>query len=161
MQILFSKRAFLSIVSETSNRIETETGGTLLGCYDSKTWYVIETIDPGPKSVFMKSYFEYDQVYTERLINKRALLYKSDMTLIGLWHSHPDFNDEFSSMDDTTNANFAKLSKNGAISIIVNKDPEFRMTAYHVAWPLNYKKIKFSVGDNLKLGYLMQKREVY
>ena len=157
MQIVFSKRAYLSIVSETSQKKETETGGTFLGCYENGIWYVIETIKPGPNSIFEKSYFEYDRKYTERQINKKARLYKSDMTLIGLWHSHLSSVDEFSPIDNETNSEYAKLSKNGAISIIVNTDLEFRMTAYHVVHPLKYTKIMYAVGDDLIPKYLIQR----
>jgi len=159
MQVILSERAYLSIMSETSQRAETETGGTFLGCYENEIWYIVETIEPGSKSVFKESYFEYDREYTEQLINKKAQMYKSEMTLIGLWHRHPYSIDDFSPMDDETNSNYAKLSENGAISIIVNTDPEFRMTAYHVAQPLKYTKIKYNVGDNLIPKHLMQKRK--
>ena len=116
-------------MSEAVRKPETENGGTFLGCYKDDFWYVMETIEPGPNSVFTKSYFEYDREYTERLINKKARLYKSEMNLFGFWHSHPGSVDEFSPIDDETNSEYSKLSKNGAISIIVNIDPDFRMTA--------------------------------
>jgi len=149
VQIIFTERSYLSVVFETSRQVETETGGTLLGCYENETWYVIETIEPGPKSVFQGGYFEYDREYTEKLINQKAKLYKTELTLIGVWHKHPGSFNEFSGMDDETNSAYAKLSKNGAVSVIVNVDPEFRMTAYHVSWPLKYSKVIFSVGDDL------------
>ena len=158
MQIVFSSQAFRSIVAEASRKIETETGGTFLGCYIDGVWYVIESIEPGPKSVFQKSYFEYDQEYSEKQINNRARLYDLEMTLIGLWHSHPGSMDTFSLIDDETNSDYSKLSINGAISIIVNRDPKFRMTAYHVSWPLQYRKIRFDVGNDLFPEHLLHRR---
>ena len=149
MRIVFSNRAYMSVISETSEKIKTETGGIFLGCYENETWYVIEAIDPGPKSVFQVAYFEYDQKYTEHVINKIARMYHAKLTLIGLWHRHPGSFDEFSSTDDGTNSDYAKLSANGAISVLVNVDPKFRMTPYHVSWPLRYTKITYQVGDDL------------
>lgn len=156
MQIVFSNRAYLAIISETYEKIKTETGGIFLGCYEDGTWYVIEAIDPGPKSVFQVAYFEYDKKYTTHLINKLARLYHSKLTLIGLWHRHPGSFDEFSSTDGGTNSEYAKLSVNGAISVLVNIDPKFRITPYHVSWPLRYSKISYKVGDDFIPEQLLQ-----
>ena len=149
MQVVLSSRAYMAILAETTEKIKTETGGVFLGCHENGTWYVIEAIDPGPKSVFQVAYFEYDQKYTEHLINKIARMYQAKLTLIGLWHRHPGSFDEFSPTDDETNSDYAKLSVNGAISVLVNIDPGFRITPYHVAWPLRYTKITYKVGDDL------------
>jgi len=127
-----------------------------LGCYENDNWYVIEAIDPGPKSVFQAAYFEYDQKYTEHLINKIARIYQAKLTLIGLWHRHPGSFDEFSSTDDGTNSDYAKLSPYGAVSVLVNIDPKFRITPYHVAWPLRYTKITYKTGDELIPEHLLQ-----
>ena len=43
-----------------------------MGAVENDTWYIIEAIDPGPKSIFEVAYFEYDQKYTQHLINKIA-----------------------------------------------------------------------------------------
>ena len=113
------------------------------------TWYIIEAIDPGPKSIFEVAYFEYDQKYTQHLINKIANLYDKQLTLIGLWHRHPGSFDQFSSTDDGTNFKYASMRNEGAISALVNIDPNFRITLYHVACPCRYKKIEYDVGDSL------------
>ena len=149
MEVIFSNRAYMSVITETTEKIKTETGGVFLGCYENGIWYVIEAIDPGPNSIFQVAYFEYDRKYTEHLINKIARLYQTNLTLIGLWHRHPGSMDFFSSTDAGTNSDYAKLSPNGAVSVLVNVDPKFRMTPYHVAWPLKYTKIPFKVGDDL------------
>jgi phage terminase large subunit len=77
MQVIFSNRAYMAVISETIEKIKTETGGIFLGCYENGNWYVVEAIDPGPKSVFQVAYFEYDKKYTEHLINKIARMYQS------------------------------------------------------------------------------------
>ena len=156
MQVIFSNRAYLAIISETYEKIKTETGGIFLGCRENDNWYVIEAIDPGPKSVFQAAYFEYDKKYTTHLINKLARLYQAKLTLIGLWHRHPGSFDSFSSTDDGTNSDYAKLTTSGAVSVLVNIDPKFRITPYHVAWPLKYTKITYKVGDELIPGHFLK-----
>ncbi len=149
MEAIFSNRAFTAVMAETTEKIKTETGGLFLGTVENDTWYIIETIDPGPKSIFKVTYFEYDQKYTEHLINKIAKLYDKPLELIGLWHRHPGSFDIFSQTDDGTNAKYAKMRPQGAISGLVNVDPEFRFTMYHVNQPCNYSKINYRVGDEL------------
>ena len=147
MKVVFSDRAYSSVMAETTEKIETETGGLFLGTFENGTWYIIEAIDPGPKSIFEVAYFEYDQHYTQHLINKIANLYEAKLDLIGLWHRHPGSFDVFSSTDNGTNSKYAKMRPMGAISALVNIDPRFRLTMYHVAPPCKYSKISYVVGD--------------
>ena len=149
MKIVFSDRAYLSILTETSEKVATETGGIFLGCYENDTFYIVEAIDPGPESTFQVAYFEYDQKYTQHLINKIARLYDHKLTLVGLWHRHPGNFDQFSSTDDGTNKKYSQLSTVGAVSALINIDPKFRITAYHVANPLKYHRIPHEIGDAL------------
>lgn len=149
MRVIFSDRAFAAVLAETTEKITTETGGLFLGVVQEDTWYIIEAIDPGPKSVFEVAYFEYDQKYTEHLINKIANLYNHKLDLIGLWHRHPGSFDQFSSTDDGTNSKYASMRKEGAISGLVNIDSQFRFTMYHVAPPCRYRKIPYEVGNDL------------
>lgn len=147
MRVVFSDRAYSAILAETAEKIKTETGGLFLGAIQDDTFYIIETIDPGPNSIFEIAYFEYDQKYTQHLINKIANLYSEKLSLIGLWHRHPGSFDQFSSTDNGTNAKYASMHNEGAISALVNIDPHFRLTMYHVARPCRYSKITFEVGD--------------
>lgn len=146
MKVVFSDRAYASIMAETAEKIETETGGLFLGVCEGDVWYVIEAIDPGPKSIFEVTYFEYDQKYTQHLINKIANLYDTKLDLIGLWHRHPGSMDVFSATDGGTNSDYAKMRPEGAISALVNVDPDFRLTVYHVARPCRYRKITYETG---------------
>ena len=149
MKVIFSKRAMTALLVETKEKITTETGGVFLGKYLDGIWYVVETIDPGPRAVFKKAYFEYDQDYINHLINKVSRLYSQQLDLVGLWHRHPGSLDSFSMTDDGTNSKYAELSSNGAISGLVNIDPLFRLTMYHVSLPLKYEKIEWIVDDKL------------
>lgn len=149
MNVIFSNRAYTAVMAETTEKILTETGGLFLGSFERDTWYIIEAIDPGPKSVFEVAYFEYDQKYTQHLINKIANLYEQKLELIGLWHRHPGSFDVFSTTDNGTNSKYAQMRPDGAVSALVNIDPKFRLTMYHVGRPCKYRKITYVVGDNL------------
>lgn len=149
MNVVFSNRAYAAVMAETTEKIQTETGGLFLGAFERDTWYVIEAIDPGPKSVFEVAYFEYDQKYTQHLINKIANIYDQKLELIGLWHRHPGSFDVFSTTDNGTNSKYALMRQSGAISALVNIDPKFRLTMYHVGRPCKYRKISYVVGDDL------------
>jgi len=149
MKVIFSDRAYAAVLAETAEKVKTETGGLFLGAVESGTWYIVETIDPGPKSIFEVAYFEYDQQYTQHLINKIANLYEERLSLIGLWHRHPGSFDVFSGTDDGTNTKYAGMRQEGAISALVNIDPDFRLTVYHVGQPCRYEKIGYDVGNGL------------
>lgn len=148
MSVIFSTRAMVSLLVETKENISTETGGVFLGQFINDTWYIIETVDPGPKAIFKETYFEYDRDYINHLINKLSRIYSTQLDLIGLWHRHPGSLDTFSSTDDITNSKYAKLNEFGAISGIVNIDPNFRLTLYRVEYPLDYTILKYTVDDN-------------
>lgn len=147
MKVVFSERAYVSVLAETAEKIRTETGGVFLGYIDGDCWYIVEAVDPGPKSVFQVAFFEYDQSYLNHLVNKLARLYETPPGLIGLWHRHPGSFDSFSGTDDGTNTRYARMRKEGAVSMLVNIDPAFRMTVYHVTLPLRYRKVEYEVGD--------------
>ncbi len=149
MNVIFSDRAISAVMAETAEKIRTETGGLFLGKVVGENWYIIEAIDPGPNSVFEVAYFEYDQPYVQHLINKVANLYQSQLDLIGLWHRHPGSFDQFSGTDDGTNTAYAQMRPQGAISALVNLDPHFRLTMYHVSQPCTYTKIGYQVGNAL------------
>lgn len=147
-RVVFSSRAYASLMSEVLDEIETETGGVFLGYWDGEAWQVVESIDPGPNSLFEVAYFEYDQDYINHLINKVSRIYERQLDLIGLWHRHPGSFDKFSATDDETNLKYALMSERGAISALVNIDPHFRLTVYQVqANPLRYEKVPYEVLD--------------
>lgn len=150
MKVVFSNRAYTAILAETLSKIATETGGVFLGKYIDDVWYIVESIDLGINSVFEVDYFRYDQQYIQHLVNKKILLYKSKLELVGLWHRHPGSFDIFSNTDAGTNSQYAAMRPEGAVSVLVNLEPEFRLTIYHVKQPCVYEKIlNYKVGDQL------------
>jgi hypothetical protein len=149
-QIVISSTAYLSMKIEAHAFPERETGGIFLGRRVGQTWYIIETIDPGYKKIVRNhAFFEYDAEYVTHLANIRSRLYQEGLKLIGLWHRHPGSFDSFSSTDDATNQRYATQHGNGALSAIVNLDPDFRLTVYHVSMPLQYQRIDLvTTGDD-------------
>lgn len=149
VNVVFSEKAYLGIVVETYERVGTETGGIFLGKFIRGKWYVLETLDPGPNSIFSPAYFEYDTPYVNHLANKIERFYKSGLELIGLWHRHPGNFSSFSNTDNSTNIKYASQNDRGAISALVNLVPDFKLTLYHVGVPLRYTLIDYQVDDEL------------
>ncbi|MDR1925207.1 MAG: Mov34/MPN/PAD-1 family protein [Planctomycetaceae bacterium] len=132
--VVFTNRAYNAIINESFAKSPLETGGVLLGyILDSGVWVVVETLPPGPKSNYRHAFFEYDEEFVNYLVVPVATQYKNTLQVLGLWHRHPGSMDTFSSTDDGTNIKFAERNFSlGAISGLVNIDPAFRLTMYHV-----------------------------
>ncbi len=147
IRFVFSTQAYNTILAETLHMDPKETGGILLGHAVDSSWYVLESIEPGPGSIFKEYYFEYDHEFVNYLARARARRYEFPLTVLGLWHRHPGSMDHFSATDDATNLAFARLSPQGAISALVNLDPGFRLTLYHFEEKLDYARVPFLVSD--------------
>lgn len=149
-QVVFTRRAFNAILTETLDRSPLETGGIFIGyVLDNGIWIVVETIPPGIKTVNRQAYFEYDADFINYLSNVIAKQYKGNLQVLGLWHRHPGSMDFFSGTDDVTNLQFSKANSCGAISALVNCDPKCRITMYHVAHSGEYTKLNWVVDDGL------------
>ena len=118
----------------------------------------MEVLPPGIKCIFERAYFEYDDAFVNYLAQSVANQYKIPLELLGLWHRHPGSMDVFSSTDDGTNTTFALQNPSGVISGLVNIDPQFRLTMYHMENPRNvvrqytrpnYERIEIEVGDDI------------
>ena len=153
-EVLFSRRAHAAICAETLELHPLETGGILLGHFHQQRWQVLEAIDPGPGARCTATTSEYDRSYVNHLASKLARQYRQPLHLIGLWHRHPGSLDRFSGDDDRTNRRFAAMTPHGALSCLVNLDPVFRLTAYHVPEDLAYQRLPVLVGDALIDGNL-------
>lgn len=148
--VIFSDKAYNAIIDETFRKDPIETGGILLGhVLDNGLWVVMEVIPPGIDSVHQYAYFEYDKEFVNYLAESVATKYEHKLELLGLWHRHPGSMDTFSGTDDGTNSVFASLRPCGAISGLVNVDPNFRLTMRHVSYPLHYEIVEVEVGDDL------------
>ena len=81
------------------------------------------------------------------MANVVANQYQKQISVLGLWHRHPSSFDQFSHTDDETNRKFAMGTPCGAISGLVNCDPQLRLTMYHVDKDVNYTQIDWVVDD--------------
>ncbi|ACK73973.1 hypothetical protein PCC7424_5395 (plasmid) [Gloeothece citriformis PCC 7424] len=153
LKVIFSEKAFLGIAAETYESSKAETGGIFLGIRTFYQWYILETLDPGLNPIFRPGYFDYDTAYINHLSRKIARFYQEPIELLGLWHRHPGSFDYFSLTDDRINEKYASQHSEGIISALVNLDPFFRLTMYHVSLPSQsqlrpqYTKIFIEVGD--------------
>lgn len=157
--VVFSNKAYNAIIRESFDKDPVETGGILLGhILDNGVWIVMEVLPPGIKCIFERAYFEYDDAFVNYLAQSVANQYKIPLELLGLWHRHPGSMDVFSSTDDGTNTTFALQSPSGVISGLVNIDPQFRLTMYHMDNPREvmrqyarpiYERIEIEVGDDI------------
>lgn len=153
--VIFSNKAYNEIIRESFAKHPIETGGLLLGYVVNGMWVVMEVVPPGYNGVHQTAYFEYDREFVNYLIPSISNRYKIPLQLLGLWHRHPGSMDYFSSTDDETNSEFASLSQLGVISGLVNIDPVFRLTMYHLDHfdgprPRNvaYSKVDVEIGDD-------------
>lgn len=155
--VVFTNKAYNAIIRESFDKDPVETGGIILGhVLDNGVWIVMEVLPPGINSVFQYAYFEYDEDFVNYLAQSVANQYKMPLDLLGLWHRHPGSMDFFSNTDDGTNTTFARQSRKGAISGLVNIDPQFRITMYHLDQPTqmnvgrpNYSIVDIEVGDDI------------
>lgn len=155
--VVFSNKAYNAIIRESFAKDPVETGGILLGhILDNGIWIVMEVLPPGMKSIFQYAYFEYDEAFVNYLAQSVANQYKHPLDLLGLWHRHPGSMDVFSHTDDGTNSTFARQNPAGVISGLVNIDPDFRITMYHLDHTSgrslgrpDYSVIDVEVGDDI------------
>ena len=156
--VVFSNKAYNAIIRESFEKDPVETGGILLGhILDNGIWIVMEVLPPGINSIFQYAYFEYDESFVNYLAQSVANQYKKPLDLLGLWHRHPGSLDTFSKTDDATNITFACQNPKGVISGLVNIDPRFRFTLYHLAQDFSiskfrrpcYSPVEIAVGDDL------------
>lgn len=166
--VIISDKAYNAIIRESFAKHPVETGGILLGyILDNGLWVVMEMIPPGINGVFRTAYFEYDRDFVNYLGTSVANQYREPLQVLGLWHRHPGSMDFFSQTDDGTNSDFASKNPYGVISGLVNIDPSFRLTMYHLDHidgmrPRNvaYSKVEVEVGDDLIPGKFFDLRYI-
>lgn len=155
--VVISDKAYNAIIRESFAKHPVETGGILLGyILDNGIWVVMEMVPPGINGIFQTAYFEYDRDFVNYLGTSVANQYREPLQVLGLWHRHPGSMDYFSSTDDGTNSEFASRNPYGVISGLVNIDPKFRLTMYHLNHmegqrPRNiaYSTVDVEIGDDL------------
>ncbi len=130
--VMISARAYTSILAEALSRDPLETGGILLGHYKSGIWYIVEATDPGVETFHSEIHSVMDEKYHNHLYPVLSRIYREDLYLMGLWHRHPGSLDTLSFDDHETNRKYAEVIGNGTLSILLNLDPEPRLTCYYL-----------------------------
>ena len=144
--IVLSERAKAGILSEVMLNDEVETGGVLLGYIKNSVWYIVECIDPGMRTRNTVYNFNWDEDYVNHLFGRVRYLYDVPLSILGFWHRHPGSMDYFSSEDKgTIYEHLQDVKKTGLLSMLVNIDPDFRMTFYHAYNGL--MKVGYDIGD--------------
>ncbi len=147
-EVFISDKAHISIIAETASRDPDETGGVFFGQIgDDNNWYVMEATDPGIKTFHSVVHHEMDDKYHNHIYPVITRIYKNEPELLGLWHRHPGSVDTFSQDDNNTNREYAKVIGRGAISLLVNIDPQVRYTCYYLDMQGVYHKVPVKVGD--------------
>lgn len=147
-KVYFSNRAFSSVIAETMEHSKTETGGVFLGKKVNDTWYVLETVNSGPKAHHSKTYFEYDRDYINYVANKLSRLYRNEIDLIGIWHQHVNDSYSFSGIDDETNEQFANLSSSGILVGLISRKPSIKLRVFHKYVGEECQKMNYEIGDS-------------
>lgn len=144
--VIFSEKAFASIISQTLSYSQNETGGVLIGYILGGIWYVLDVIDAGIKTENTPIHFTWDQNYVNHVVETQKVLYKYMPTIVGFYHRHPGSLDYFSLEDMDTMSEHLKNCRYGLLSGLVNIDPDFRITLYF-AFGNNLMSVNYDVGN--------------
>ncbi len=145
--VVISQRAKAGIISEVILNNSVETGGVFLGYIKNSVWYVVECLDPGISTKNTTYRFSWDADYVNHLFHRVRNLYNVPLSILGFWHRHPDSMDFFSDEDKgTIDEHLKSMQDTGLLSMLVNIDPDFRMTFYHVNGD-HLMKVGYDIGD--------------
>lgn len=111
--VVWVKRSVLRYISsEGTKSIPLETGGVLIGYRGLNSDYIItNVVGPGPNAIHSKSFFEPDQKFHEREIERLYELSGCTETYLGDWHTHPNSTPYLSPQDVKTLTRIAIFKK--------------------------------------------------
>ena len=142
LHVVLSDKAYAAIISEVLRNGKNETGGVLVGRIYRRIWYVVDMIDSGLDTTNMPAFFQWDTNYVNHVSARISEQYHFPLTILGFWHRHPGSMDFFSTTDVQTIRAHLQEAANGLVSMLVNLDPELRMTFYWChgsrIMPVNY-----------------------
>lgn len=73
---------------EISKKTNVETGGILMGFYDSTNIIITEASPPGPNAIHKKHSITFDTDYCQLFVNKVYIESGGSETYLGDWHCH-------------------------------------------------------------------------
>lgn len=77
------------IISESNNRVPLETGGIIIGIFESSKIVLTHASVAGPQAVHTPSNFIRDGDYTQQFLDDIVYQSNTSVNYIGEWHSHP------------------------------------------------------------------------
>lgn len=146
IHVVLSQKAYSMIISEVLRNGIRETGGLFIGRIYKKIWYVVDVVDEGLLTQSTPEFFSWDRDYVNHVYSRIREIYKYPLTILGFWHKHPGSIDYFSIEDEQTIQSNLQDAKNGLISMLVNLDPELRMTFYW-CYGTRIMQVKYDFGD--------------
>lgn len=138
IEIVFDRKARLSILAEVARKPGVETGGVLLGYRQGDVYLVVEATDCGPNAECKENSVVFDEKYLNHMVMVLSGLYESPLEVLGVWHKHPYSFDEFSNDDINVSNDLVKRIRKGTISVLVNTAPTFRFTGEYIDTDLNW-----------------------
>ena len=148
-KVILTEKVHKKIVAETLSYGADETGGVLIGYIYQGQWFVTDMIDAGrlQDTTHTRSFFVYDEGYVNHQLAKQSMVYKYPPSFLGFFHRHPGSLDTFSLPDECTMKTHCDMNGNGIISMLVNIDPELRMTFYYVGKDDALYNVEYEVSD--------------
>jgi hypothetical protein len=146
IHVVLSDRAYAAIVADVAIHGENETGSVLIGNIWNRVWYIVDIIDGGLVTTNRVDYFVWDTRYVNHCSDVRSRIYKFPLSILGICHRHPGSMDYFSFTDEKTISENLKHCKHGLLSMLVNIDPEFRMTFFY-CFGNKMMAVQYDVGD--------------
>lgn len=136
--IVISDAVRQTIISETTNSPDAETGGILLGHIDSDNKAIItKATGPGPKAIKSKTCFRRDVEYVQQEIDDALQVSEGQCVYLGEWHSHLVPNPEPSATDINSLSEIAHQSNYltpNPIMIIAGFNPETSNVDNILSW---------------------------
>lgn len=151
MKVVYSKRSFVSIISESEyfTSLGKETGGVLLGLIRDDIYYVLESILPGFSALHKSGSFKYDTDFVDYTATHIANIYKKPLDVVGIWHTHIDAPSQFSVADELMNDNFLAMSvANRVLSVIITENSKQRINCFDIS-KYGTQIVNYSVDDLL------------
>ena len=145
-QIVFTRRAFNAIVTETIDKNPDETAGALIGrLLQHGVWIVVDTV-PARLETKEQQTFEYDMNLINSLANGITKQYSAELSVIGYWRRYPDsvFPQIIESISKSETTGYLE---NETLSVFVNCVPEISLKTYHIDTQYKYTEMDWIVSD--------------
>lgn len=99
-----------AMATESEDKLGLETGGVLVGFFDSRLRAAVVThaSGPGPRALHRPTRFERDREFCQSFIDAHAGRTEGMLDFVGEWHKHPEADPRPSPVDQKT---YRKLAR--------------------------------------------------